>query len=130
MKGVLNSLRPVEPLMNISGPPVSKAVKATVLDPNRVVVIHDSLSHRPCFISHTFGGSPQGHNGVKSVIANLNRANVHRLRIGIGRGEGSVADYVLGRLPSFEKEYWGVDGEGIDPILRELERISQLPRRP
>ena len=66
---MLNLVQLVEPLMNISGSPVRKAMKATWSDPKSLVVIHDSTQHRPCVISHTCGGSPAGHNGVKSITA-------------------------------------------------------------
>ena len=110
--------------MNVSGPPIAKALRETVVDPSSMAVIHDSLDHRPMAISPTFGGSHRGHNGVRSIISALgNNKGFHRLRIGIGRGEGDVADYVLGRLSSVEKNAYGPDGTFVDTIEKHLADI-------
>jgi peptidyl-tRNA hydrolase, PTH1 family len=110
--------------MNLSGPCVSQALQATRTPLSSLVVIHDSLSHAPATLSPRFGGSANGHNGVRSIIdAFGGRKEFHRIRVGIGRGEGSVADYVLGRLPSYEKQFWGWDGQGLDKVVQALEQI-------
>lgn len=112
--------------MNLSGLPVRKALQRQSLSPESLVVIHDSVNHRPGYLSPKFGGSAEGHNGVASIVANLaNDKNFHRLRAGIGRSESDLKDYVLGRLSSFEKEYWAVDGRGVDLVLDALDKISQ-----
>ncbi|EKM54204.1 uncharacterized protein PHACADRAFT_257882 [Phanerochaete carnosa HHB-10118-sp] len=118
-------------LMNITGRPTVNAMKSLGFQPSSMVVIHDSLSHRPGVASPKSGGSAEGHNGVRSVMAALGGSkDFHRLRIGIGRGDGNVADYVLGRLSSYEKQYWGTDGDGIDVVLRELAKIANGQPRP
>ena len=114
--------------MNLSGPCVSQALQATRTPLSSLVVIHDSLSHTPATLSPKKGGSANGHNGVRSIIEALGgKKDFWRIRIGIGRGAdgGSVADYVLGRLPSFEKQYWDWDGEGVDKVVQALEQIVQ-----
>ena len=117
--------------MNISGPPIAKAMRATVENPNSMVVIHDSLDHRPGQVSHGFDGSPRGHNGVRSIIAALGGSkDFHRIRIGIGRGGGDVADYVLGRLSSHEKQQCGPDGEVTATVERLLASIAQRAAKP
>lgn len=118
--GVLHT----EPLMNISGPSVSAALKYTVRKSNSLIVIHDSLSHKPEKVSYKLGGSANGHNGVKSVISALGGdMNFHRLRIGIGRNDVDAAEYVLRKLSQHERHFWGEDGEGVDVVLNELELI-------
>lgn len=117
--------------MNISGPPIAKAMRATVGSPSSLVVIHDSLDHHPGQVSPGFGGSPRGHNGVRSVIAALGGSkDFHRIRIGIGRGGGDVADYVLGRLSSHEKQQSGPDGEVTTAVERLLAAIVQRGAKP
>ncbi|KAI0687904.1 peptidyl-tRNA hydrolase [Cytidiella melzeri] len=116
-------------LMNLSGPCVLQALQTTRTSLSSLVVIHDSLSHAPATLSPRLGGSANGHNGIRSVIEALGgKKNFHRIRIGIGRGEGNVADYVLGRLPSFEKQYWDWDGEGVDKVVQALEQIVKKGR--
>ncbi|EIW82817.1 peptidyl-tRNA hydrolase [Coniophora puteana RWD-64-598 SS2] len=112
-----------KPLMNITGPAVASALRNTVQSPNSMVVIHDSLSHKPCVLSPKLGGSANGHNGVRSVISALgNNTDFHRLRIGIGRGGPDVADYVLSKLPPEERQFWC--GEGLDLVSGELARLA------
>ncbi|KAL0956654.1 hypothetical protein HGRIS_002786 [Hohenbuehelia grisea] len=116
-------------LMNVSGPSIARALRKIVPQsnpPTALILIHDSLSHRPCTLSPRLGGSANGHNGIKSVISALGgQADFYRLRAGIGRGEGDVANYVLGRLSSYEKQYWGVNGEGIEQALNEIAKIAR-----
>ncbi|KAI0930085.1 hypothetical protein AcV5_006882 [Taiwanofungus camphoratus] len=119
-------MRTPEALMNISGKPVTDALHSSAIAPSNMVVIHDSLSHKPQTISPKFGGSANGHNGVRSIIAAL-RGNMdfHRLRIGIGRdAEVDSAEYVLGPLSSSERQFWGTNGEGTELVWRELSSMT------
>ena len=49
------------------------------------------------------GGSSGGNNGVKSIDSLIGN-NYDRVRIGIGRSDKSVIDYVLGKFDSSELE--------------------------
>lgn len=118
--------RTPEPLMNITGPAVASALRHTVNSPGAMIVIHDSLQHKPKTLSPKFGGSANGHNGVRSVIAALGGdPNFYRFRIGIGR-DGDAASYVLGRLSADESAYWDI-GDGLDMVCKELAKIALKP---
>jgi PTH1 family peptidyl-tRNA hydrolase len=114
-----------ELLMNISGKSVALALRAHIQPPTptSVIVLHDSLSHKPYAISAKFGGSANGHNGVSSVINALGDNRFHRLRLGIGRPEGLYHDYVLEKLSDEERKWWGGNGEGVDTIWTKIEEI-------
>ncbi|RPD57580.1 peptidyl-tRNA hydrolase [Lentinus tigrinus ALCF2SS1-7] len=113
-------------LMNISGRPTVQMLRKTAVNPANMVVIHDSVSHKPFTISPKFGGSAGGHNGVRDIIAALgNNPDFHRLRLGVGRGAGDLADYVLGPLSTQERQHWSVTGPGSEHVWRELTRIIQ-----
>ncbi len=115
--------------MNISGRPVVQMLRQTAIKPTNMIVMHDSLDHKPCALSPKFGGSAGGHNGVRSIIAALgNDSDFHRLRLGIGRGgpDGGgidVSNFVLGPLSGREREFWGATGPGRDLVWSELTRI-------
>ena len=112
--------------MNITGPAVAAALSHSAKFPGAMIVIHDSLQHKPKTLSVKFGGSANGHNGARSVIAALGgNANFHRFRIGIGR-DGDAASYVLGRLSADECPYWDVGG-GLDMVCKELAKIALKP---
>ncbi|KAI4517751.1 peptidyl-tRNA hydrolase [Schizophyllum commune Loenen D] len=111
--------------MNLSGPPiVAKMQELHMRDPERLIVIQDSLDHEPLTLSVKKGGSANGHNGVKSTIAALGgKSNFWRLRAGIGRSGGDIPNYVLGRLSNHERTYWRE--EGIDEVIAAIERIAE-----
>jgi PTH1 family peptidyl-tRNA hydrolase len=52
------------------------------------------------------GGSAGGHNGLKSIIAQLGTDQFPRLRVGVGRGDPrrDLRDRVLGRAEPDERE--------------------------
>ncbi|KAH9978690.1 peptidyl-tRNA hydrolase-domain-containing protein [Lactifluus volemus] len=111
--------------MNISGPPVAKILRNTArVRPSSLIVIHDSLEHKPTVLSPKFGGSANGHNGIRSLISAIGSKGFHRLRLGIGRPESEVADYVLDRLPNFDRQFWTSDGPGLDLLWEHVQRIA------
>jgi len=80
--------------MNLSGDSVVKVKKFYKID--EVVVIHDDLDLSFGAIRFKKGGGHGGHNGLKSIDANISREYI-RVRVGIGKPEhkGEVASYVL-----------------------------------
>ena len=122
---LINSPIDSELLMNISGKSVALAYKAYMQPKalSRVIVIHDSLSHKPLSVHPRLGGSSNGHNGVSDVISRLQGPGFHRVRIGIGRPPGVYHDYVLGKLEPRELEYWGECGEGVEKVWNAIESI-------
>ncbi|KAI0745951.1 peptidyl-tRNA hydrolase [Earliella scabrosa] len=112
--------------MNLSGEPVVKMLRKTAVNPANMILVVDDLDRKPCTTSPKFGGSPNGHNGVRSVIAALgNEKNFHRLRLGIGRDDTDPSEYVLGPLSIQELEHWSVTGPGSEAVWKELTRIVQ-----
>ena len=83
--------------MNESGGPVRALVDFYKVSPERLVVIHDELDLPLGTLRVKLGGGDNGHNGLKSLRAELGTGEYYRLRIGIGRptGRESPADYVL-----------------------------------
>lgn len=110
--------------MNLSGPPVSMALRKTSRVPSSLIALHDSLEHKPTSVSPKFGGSANGHNGVRSLISALGTKDFFRLRLGIGRSESDVVGYVLSRLPNFERQFWAPDGPGPDLIWEQIQKIA------
>ncbi|KAI0298527.1 peptidyl-tRNA hydrolase [Russula brevipes] len=110
--------------MNISGPPVSMALRKTARASSSLIVLQDSLEHKPTTLSPKFGGSANGHNGIRSLISALSTKDFFRLRLGIGSPESDVAGYVLARLPNFERQFWAPDGPGLDLVWDQIQRIA------
>ena len=87
--------------MNSSG----KSLKAVndFYKPNHIIVIHDDLDIAFGAMKFKNGGSSGGHNGIKSIDSLIGN-NYDRVRIGIGRSDKGVIDYVLGKFDSSELE--------------------------
>ena len=102
--------------MNLSGKAVALYARRNQIKPEEILVISDDLDLPLGRIRLRAGGSDGGHNGLKSIIAELGSASFKRLRIGIGHQEsGTTADYVLGSFSTEEA-----------PVLNEvLERAAE-----
>lgn len=81
--------------MNNSGAVVPALTKKGI-KPENIVVIHDELELPFGKVAQKLGGSAKGHNGLKSIIAQIGD-QFYRVRCGIGRPEkrDDVSDYVL-----------------------------------
>ena len=111
--------------MNICGRPIAQMLRTTAVHPARLIAIHDSLDHKPCAVSPKFGGSANGHNGVRSVVAALgNCADFHRIRLGIGRGP-DITNYVLGPMPLDQQDFWSASGPGSELVWKQLKSIIE-----
>lgn len=69
--------------MNESGRSVGDAVRFLKLAPSDVVVIHDELDLPPGKLRMKVGGGHGGHNGLRSITAQITDA-YRRMRLGIG----------------------------------------------
>jgi peptidyl-tRNA hydrolase, PTH1 family len=96
--------------MNLSGVAVSQLMQKYKITPDDIIVIHDDLDLPLGKIRIRKGSSAAGHNGIKSIIANLGTQDFIRIRVGISRpaveGENKeerVVDYVLGDFMEVDK---------------------------
>jgi PTH1 family peptidyl-tRNA hydrolase len=92
--------------MNTSGGPVGKLCREYGIEPDRLIVVHDELDIPAGDVRVKIGGGAGGHNGLKSIIANLGSNAFTRVRVGIGRPPGRMdpADYVLKQLRGTDLE--------------------------
>lgn len=97
----------VKPLtyMNLSGEAVRPILDWYKIDIKDMVVIYDDLDLPLGKLRFREKGSAGGHNGIKSMIQNLETEEFKRIRIGIDRPEyASIIDHVLTKFSSEEKE--------------------------
>ncbi|MBC3186799.1 aminoacyl-tRNA hydrolase [Corynebacterium sp. zg-331] len=87
--------------MNDSGQAIAPLARALAIPAERIVVLHDELDLPIGTTRLRRGGAENGHNGLKSVSAELGTRDYLRVRMGISRPpKGTpVVDYVLGDLP-------------------------------
>ncbi len=94
----------VKPLtyMNLSGQAVAPLAREHGLPAERILVIADDLDLQVGRVRLKPKGGSGGHNGHKSLIASLRSDEYPRIKIGVGKADGSsTIDHVLG---SFDRE--------------------------
>jgi PTH1 family peptidyl-tRNA hydrolase len=89
-------LRPLT-FMNLSGRSVAPLASFYKIAPADILVVYDDLDLEPGKLRLREKGGAGGHNGMKSLIAELDTQEFPRLRIGIGRPAPGweVVDWVL-----------------------------------
>lgn len=102
--------------MNLSGESVRDIVEWYKLPMENIIVVYDDVDLPAGTIRIRPKGSSGTHNGMKSVIYQLQSDDFPRIRIGIGKApEGwDLADYVLGRF----------NGEEAKVISQSVERAA------
>lgn len=91
--------------MNSSGESVKQFVNFYKIPIENVLVIYDDMDTEIEKIRIRSKGGPGSHNGMKSLIYELNSEEFPRIRVGIGRpkNEFDRIDYVIGHIN--EEEY-------------------------
>ena len=92
--------------MNLSGESLRLVCDFYKIDlEEELIVIYDDISLDPGQIRVRKKGSAGGHNGLKSIIAQLGTQVFKRVKVGVGeKPEGyDLADYVLGRFSFSER---------------------------
>ena len=118
--------------MNLSGESAIYISKFFNIKPEDIIVIYDDMDIPFGTFKIKKGGSSGGHNGIKSLIAQLQTDDFIRLRVGIGRPSfgKKVNDNVLSSFSKSERE--NIDNdlgenviEAIKTILFESYTIAQ-----
>jgi PTH1 family peptidyl-tRNA hydrolase len=95
--GVRVLLGKAHAFMNENGPAFASLVRKHRVEPDHVIAVHDEIDLAFGALRVKFGGSPAGHNGVKSLAAALRTNDFYRVRLGVGRpaGRRDPIDWVL-----------------------------------
>ena len=106
IEGVKVKLVQPQTFMNLSGECVRALTDFYKVPLEDILVICDEISLPPGKIRIRPKGSAGGHNGMKSIIAQLGTNVFPRLRIGVGeKPEGwDLADHVLAHFPKEDEE--------------------------
>jgi PTH1 family peptidyl-tRNA hydrolase len=107
--------------MNLSGRSVAEAVRFHKLSPSNVIVLHDDIDIPFGRVKLKTGGGHGGHNGLRSLLAELGNGDFTRIRIGVGRpGCGDVVDYVLSPFERMEMDGLPTLLDGVVDILGDV----------
>lgn len=92
--------------MNVSGVSVKKLCQFFKIELKDIIVVYDDKDLPFGTLRFRTTGSSGGHNGMKSIIAELGTQDIPRLRIGIA-GEATIhdtADFVLAKFTKVEEK--------------------------
>lgn len=111
--------------MNLSGESIRDFAAFYKIPPENIIIISDDVYLDEGRIRIRKSGSAGGHNGLKSIIYQLNSDNFIRIRIGVGKkqeNEQELADFVLSR---FTKEQIRVLEKA---IINAADAVSEIIR--
>lgn len=108
--------------MNISGKCLKEIVDFYNIENENIIVIYDDIDTDKGKIRIRKKGGPGTHNGMKSVIQELDTLEFTRIRVGIGQPEfkNDMINYVIGNIPEEEKI---VLQQGVKKAVDAIEEI-------
>jgi len=86
--------------MNLSGNAVQAIRNYFKIDLEDIIVVFDDMDTEVGEVRVRFKGSSGGHKGIQDIIRALGTEEINRIRVGIGKPEFGVVDYVLSRPKS------------------------------
>ena len=122
--------------MNLSGHAVGELLRYFKIDLSDLLIVVDDVNLELGRVRARAAGSAGGHNGLKSLIAQLGTEEFARLRVGVGRGDDrrDLADHVLATFDPEERTIVAETvsrtadavelfvAEGIGPVMNRFNR--------
>ncbi len=121
--------------MNESGNAVGPlARRYAIVDPLKIIIVHDELDLEPGVVKIKSGGGLAGHNGLQSINQHLKTLDFLRVRIGVGKppSKEQGGDHVLSKVPAHDRELLDISvqiaadavqlivAEGLDAAMRDI----------
>jgi PTH1 family peptidyl-tRNA hydrolase len=106
-KGTKLLLLKPQTFMNLSGRSVLQLSAFFHVPPQNIIVLFDDISLEPGRLRLRKDGSAGGHNGIKSIIAELGSQDFPRVKIGVGakpHPDFDLADWVLSAFSAQEEK--------------------------
>lgn len=109
--------------MNLSGDSVRETASFYKVEPKNIIVIHDDIDLDIGKIRIRPKGSAGGHNGIKSIIANLNSEEFIRVRIGVGYPKNDLVKFVLDKFSDQDRKIidkvFETASDAVDTIIKD-----------
>jgi len=92
--------------MNLSGQSILEIVNFYKIEIEKLIVIYDDIDIEVGKLRLRPSGSAGTHNGMRSIIYEIQSDNFPRVRIGIGKPVfGELSDYVTGKFSKEDREF-------------------------
>lgn len=123
--------------MNLSGEAVRAAADFYKIPPENILVIFDDVNFDVGAVRIRRCGSDGGHNGMKSIICQMNSAACPRIKIGVGKKTSpdyDLAEFVLGTFSEADRKVLFSTFENVyDCVMRivsgDIDRAMNLYNR-
>ena len=111
--------------MNLSGESIIQYANFYKVDPEEILIIYDDIDIETGTIKIRKKGGAGTHNGMKSVVNELNTVDFPRIRVGTGSKEkvNNLIDYVISKVS--EEEYERLE-EGIEKAVEAVIEILKI----
>lgn len=108
--------------MNLSGEAIIKFVNYYKIPLSNVIIIYDDIDIEPGVVKIRKKGGAGTHNGMKSVIENLETTEFPHVRVGTGQpqNKSDLIEYVIGKV---SKEEYMILAKGIAIGVEAVEKI-------
>ena len=108
--------------INLSGESVKEVAEFYNLKPEEIIVIYDDIDIEKGHIKIRKKGGAGSHNGMKSVVEELQSTDFARIRVGIGQPEfkSDMINYVIGKVSQEEQE---ILQQGVEKAAKAVEEI-------
>lgn len=108
--------------MNLSGESIKEVIDFYHINPEEILIIYDDMDTEKGNIRIRKKGGPGSHNGMKSIVENLQTTDFGRIRVGIGQPEykNDMINYVIGKIPEEEQKKLQ---EGVNKAVEAIEEI-------
>lgn len=106
--------------MNESGTSIVQAKNFYKISNDKIIVIYDDVDIEVGKIRIREKGSANTHNGMKSVVKNLNTKEFVRIRVGIGKNDSDIIQYVLEQIDKYSRKELD---KGIEKAALAVEEI-------
>lgn len=91
--------------MNLSGESIRELANFYKLEDDEIIVVYDDISLDIGRLRIREKGSAGGHNGIKSIIQNLDGDKFPRVKVGVGQPKDNLVNHVLGKFSKEDREH-------------------------
>lgn len=110
--------------MNLSGQSVREIMNFYKIPEENLIVIYDDFDLPIGSIRVRKSGGPGTHNGMKSVVQELGSRKFPRVRVGIGSSDGSIIQFVIGKVGKDEQQILNEAAEAAASAAADIIRIG------